>query len=334
MKKRILVLLVIIVAAGGGYAAWHFTHSEEATENRLLLYGNVDIREVNLGFRVSGRVTRMRVDEGDHVKSGEIIAVLDKGPFRHDLALARGQLEARRATYQKMLAGTRPEEIAQARAQVAEQVATLENAQRIYDRQKRLLKKSVASRQTYEDALARKTEVQARLKSARAALELAEAGFRKEDIRAAEGELHAAEAQVAQAETRLQDTDLVAPSDGTVLTRAVEPGTVVAAGTTVYSVSLQSPVWVRTYVAEPDLGRVHPGMPVTVETDGGDRYRGQVGFISPDAEFTPKTVQTTQLRTDLVYRVRVVVRDPDNRLRRGMPVTVIVDTGGAPASTP
>lgn len=334
MKKRILALLVIMILAGGGYAAWHFTQREETAKNLLVLYGNVDIREVNLGFRVSGRVAQMHVEEGDHVKAGDVIAVLDKAPFQHDLALARGQLETRRATYQKMLSGTRPEEIDQARAQVAEQKATLKNAQRIFDRQRRLLKKDVTSKQTYEDALAHKTEVQARLNSARAALELAEAGFRKEDIRAAEGELHAAEAQVAQAETRLQDTDLVAPSDGTVLTRAVEPGAIVAAGATVYSVSLQSPVWVRTYVAEPDLGRVHPGMPVIVETDGGDRYQGQVGFISPDAEFTPKTVQTTELRTDLVYRVRIVVQDPNNKLRRGMPVTVIVDTGDSPDSAP
>jgi len=332
MKRRIIIVVIVVVLAGIAYAAWHFNNNEEENGNRLTLYGNVDIREVNLGFRVGGRVEQMRFEEGDLVHAGDVMAVLDKAPFRHDLDLATAQLETRRATYQKMQAGTRPEDIAQARARVAEQEATLKNAERIYERQQRLLKKDVASRQTYEDALARKSEAQARLASARAALNLALAGFRSEDIRAAEGELHAAEAQVAQAETRLQDTEVIAPANGTVLTRAVEPGAIVAAGATVYSLSLGSPVWVRAYVAEPNLGRVHPGMPVMVATDGGGQYHGHVGFISPDAEFTPKTVQTTALRTDLVYRVRIIVDDPDNKLRRGMPVTINITTGTAATS--
>jgi HlyD family secretion protein len=331
MKRKRLIPVIVVVLAGIGYAAWHFNNNEEENGNRLILYGNVDIREVNLGFRVGGRVDRMHFEEGDTVHAGDVMAVLDKAPFQHDLDLAKAQLETRRANYQKMQAGTRPEDIAQARARVAEQEATLKNAGRIYERQKSLVKKDVASKQAYEDALASKTEAQARRASARAALDLALAGFRKEDIRAAEGELHAAEAQVEQARTRLQDTEIIAPADGTVLTRVVEPGAIVAAGATVYSVSLGSPVWVRAYVSEPDLGGVRPGMPVVVATDGGDRYHGHVGFISPDAEFTPKTVQTTALRTDLVYRVRVIVDDPDNKLRRGMPVTVNVATGAAAA---
>lgn len=332
MKRRILIAVIVALLAGTGYAVWHFNNKEEENGNRLTLYGNVDIREVNLGFRVGGRVAQMRFEEGDSVHAGDVMAVLDKAPFQHDLDLATAQLEARRANYQKMQAGSRPEDIAQARARVAEQEAGLKNAERIYERQKSLLKKDVASEQAYEDALANKSEAKARLASARAALDLALAGFRKEDIRAAEGELHAAEAQVEQARTRLQDTEVIAPADGTVLTRVVEPGAIVAAGATVYSVSLGSPVWVRTYVSEPDLSRVHPGMPVLVSTDGGNQYHGHVGFISPDAEFTPKTVQTTALRTDLVYRVRVIVDDPDNKLRRGMPVTVNVTavTAAAP----
>jgi HlyD family secretion protein len=331
MKRRILIAVIVALLAGTGYAVWHFNNKEEENGKRLTLYGNVDIREVNLGFRVGGRVAQMRFEEGDSVHAGDVMAVLDKAPFQHDLALALAQLETRRANYQKMQAGSRPEDIAQARARVAEQEAGLKNAERIYERQKSLLKKDVASEQAYEDALANKSEAKARLASARAALDLALAGFRKEDIRAAEGELHAAEAQVEQARTRLQDTEVIAPADGTVLTRVVEPGAIVAAGATVYSVSLGSPVWVRTYVSEPDLGRVHPGMPVLVSTDGGNQYHGHVGFISPDAEFTPKTVQTTALRTDLVYRVRIIVDDPDNKLRRGMPVTVNVTAGTAAA---
>lgn len=329
MKRRLILLLVIAAAAGGGYAAWQYTHRQESRADELVLYGNVDIREVDLGFRVSGRVAAMRYEEGDPVHKGDLVAVLDKAPYQHALALARAQLESRRAVYAKMQAGTRPEEIAEARANVAALQATLKNVSRIYQRQEQLVQKDAASKQAYEDALANRDETRARLTSARAALDLAEAGFRKEDIRAAAADVQAGEAQVAQAETHLEDTGITAPADATVLTRAVEPGTVVGAGATVYTLSLASPVWVRTYVDEPALGRIRPGMPATVVTDGGRQYRGHVGFISPDAEFTPKTVQTTQLRTDLVYRVRIVVRDPDNSLRRGMPVTVRLDTGPA-----
>ena len=327
MKRRILIAVIVALLAGIGYAVWHYNNSEKENANRLILYGNVDIREVNLGFRVGGRVEQMRFEEGDLVHAGDVMAVLDKTPYQHDLDLAKAQLETRRANYQKMQAGSRPEDIDQARARVAEQEAALKNAERVYARQRRLMKKDVASKQAYEDALANKTETQARLASARAALKLALAGFRNEDIRAAEGELHAAEAQVEQARTRLQDTEVIAPANGTVLTRVVEPGAIVAPGATVYSLSLGSPVWVRTYVSEPDLGRVRPGMPVLVATDGGNHYHGHVGFISPDAEFTPKTVQTTTLRTDLVYRVRIIVDDPDNKLRRGMPVTITIAAG-------
>ena len=114
-----------------------------------------------------------------------------------------------------------------------------------------------------------------------------------------------------------------------ILTRIQEPGAIVAEGAPVYTLSLTAPVWVRTYVAEPDLGRIHPGMPAAVTTDSApDKvYAGQIGFISPVAEFTPKTVETTSLRTDLVYRLRVIVDNPDNGLRQGMPVTVTLRTG-------
>jgi len=103
---------------------------------------------------------------------------------------------------------------------------------------------------------------------------------------------------------------------------ASEPGAIVAAGETVYAITITSPVWVRSYVAEPDLGRIQPGMVVEVRTDSGKTYSGQIGFISPVAEFTPKSVETRELRTSLVYRLRVVVNGDTNGLLQGMPVTV------------
>jgi len=153
----------------------------------------------------------------------------------------------------------------------------------------------------------------------------AETGGRVEDIEAARAALSASEATHRLAERRLADADLKAPSDGIILTRVREPGAIVNAGETIYTLSLNSPIWVRTYVSEPDLGRIRPGMTAEVRTDSGGVYKGQVGFISPVAEFTPKTVETRELRTALVYRLRIIVDNPDGGLRQGMPVTVTLE---------
>ena len=156
---------------------------------------------------------------------------------------------------------------------------------------------------------------------------MSEAGFRKEDIALGKGQLDERNAAVLVAERNLTDADLIAPSKGTVLSRVREAGAIVQAGETVYVLSLTTPVWVRTYVSEPDLGRVRPGMEVQIKTDtpGGKTFDGKVGFISTTAEFTPKTVETTELRTSLVYRLRIVVDDDTGFLRQGMPVTVITE---------
>jgi len=137
-------------------------------------------------------------------------------------------------------------------------------------------------------------------------------------------DLKEAEANLARAETRLHDTKLYSPNFGTILTRVREPGAIVNFGEPIYTLSITSPVWVRAYISEPDLGKIYPGMKAEILTDTPDLpiYQGHIGFISPVAEFTPKSVETTTLRTDLVYRFRVVVDNPDQYLKQGMPVTV------------
>jgi HlyD family secretion protein len=159
----------------------------------------------------------------------------------------------------------------------------------------------------------------------REALALAREGFRSEEVNASRAELAAAIAQRKQVETQLADTELFAPNDGVVLARIREPGSIVAVGAPVFTLSLRDPVYVRAYVGEPDLGKLAPGTSVELATDSSNRrYHGQVGYVAPRAEFTPKSVETTDLRTDLVYRLRIVVADADEGLRQGMPVTVSV----------
>jgi len=322
VKKIILIAIVVLAVVAGASWAYHKFLPRKTTT--LTLYGNVDIREVTLGFRVGGKLTKLLFDEGDKVKAGEVMAILDDEPYRNQVAVAQAQVESLRARLQLRESGNRPEEIAQARSLVREREATAVNAERLYQRAEELLATKAVSVQERDNAKASFEEAEARLKSARDQLALSEAGFRVEDIAQAKADLAQAEAALATAQLQVKDTVLTAPSDGVVLTRAQEGGAILQAGSTVFTLSLVSPVWVRAYVQEPDLGRIHPGMKVEIHTDSrrDQPYTGQIGYISPRAEFTPKTVETTQLRTALVYRLRVVVANPDQGLRQGMPVTV------------
>ncbi len=325
MTKRLPILIIILALAGLG--VWYFRARLRHAEDRTLrLHGNVDIREVNLGFRVSGRLRQVLRDEGDAVKAGETLALLDEEPYRRELEESRGQAGGLRARLALVEAGNRPQEIAQAQALVHEREVTAANAERLYKRQEQLLASKTASVQERDDAEANYREAQARLKSAQEQLNLLQAGFRVEDIEQAKADLARAEAALASAQIRVQDTELKSPADGVVLTRAQEPGAILQAGTIVLTVSLRHPVWVRGYVPEPDLGRIHPGTKVGVYSDSrpNQAYSGKIGYISPQAEFTPKNVETSELRTSLVYRLRVVVENPGEGLRQGMPVTIKV----------
>ena len=333
MKRPPKAVLVALLVAGGLAGAWWYK-TRHPGSGELALQGNVEVRQVNLGFKVPGRIETLNVDEGDRVRAGQVLASLEKIYFEDTLAQMRAQLGQSEANYEKMKAGNRPEEIAQARALVAEREATLTNAKITRNRAEALLKSPAGSQKTFDDASAAERQAQASLNSAREALRLQEIGFRAEDVALAKAQFDERKANLQTAERQLADADLIAPSDGTVLSRVREVGAIVQAGETVYVLSLTSPVWVRTYVSEPDLGRIKPGMEVSVHTDtpGGKVYKGKVGFISTAAEFTPKTVETTELRTALVYRIRVVVDGTADELRQGMPVTI--DLEPAPERTP
>ncbi len=335
MKRPIVLAIVVVTVAGG--AAWFWkTHARPAGPEELILQGNVDIREVNLGFRVGGRIAEVAFDEGDAVKPGDVIARLDPEPYRREAEEARGLAASLRARLQWLEAGNRPQEVAQARALVREREVTSTNALQLFNRQQELFASKTVSVQDRDDAEARYREAEARLKSAREQLALLEAGFRAEEIAQARADLQRADAALASAALRLTDTVLKAPSDGVVITRAQEPGAIVQPGATVLTVSLTRPVWVRAYIPEPSLGRIHPGLKVRVFTDSrpDKPYFGQVGYISPRAEFTPKNVETVELRTSLVYRLRVVVTNADEGLRQGMPVTVKPEDAGPEVGGP
>ena len=317
-----LVLLILAAAASGG---WWWTHRKPAN-GPLVLQGNVEVRQVNLAFKVAGRIKKLLVDEGDTVTEGQTLASLDKVYFEEALAQIRAQRDQSAATAAKMEAGNRSEEIAQAEAKVAEREAAVLNARITLERADKLLRTAVGSQKTYDDALSASRQADAQLNSSRALLRLMKIGFRKEDIDLAKAQLAEKDAAVKVAERNLTDAELVAPSSGIVLSRVREAGAIVSAGDSVFVLSLTTPVWVRSYVSELDLGRIRPGQEVELRSDTPSvkPLKGRIGFISTTAEFTPKTVETRELRTALVYRIRIVAADPGGTLRQGMPMTITV----------
>ena len=329
MNKRIRVVVVALVVLAllySGYRWWDQRNGAQGAN--LVLYGNVDIREVALAFRQPGRLLNMALEEGDSVKANQLVAEIDAKPYQDGLAGAVGDLLSARAELRKMQNGNRPPDIRRAEESVKEADAVFQKADSDFRRQRALAGDGIASARTFESVRAARDQAAAALGAARQTLELQREGFRKEDIDAAQARVQAADAARALAQTRLDDTRLTSPADAVVLARIREPGSMVGPLEPVYTLSLGSPVYIRAYASERHLGRVAPGTKVTVRTDSSDKiYEGQIGFVSPRAEFTPKSVETTDLRTDLVYRLRIVVSNPDQALRQGMPVTVLVDNG-------
>lgn len=317
-----MLFIALVAVAAVAVVAWR--EWPRRPSDILTLYGNVDIRQVDLAFNDIGRVSEMRKEEGDHVTTGEVLARIEPETYADLVALSQARVDAQRAIVQRLVTGSRPEEIARDRASVESAQADLANADLLVKRRTELLKSGGVSREVYEETKAADDMARARLKVATEVSRLTEIGPRQELIDEAKATLRAEEALLALARRRLVDTELKAPANGIILSRIVEPGTMAASTNPVYTLSLTDKVWVRAYIGEPDLGRVHPGLEVKVATDSnpGHLYDGWIGFVSPTAEFTPKTVETTELRTQLVYRLRVFIRNPDDGLRQGMPVTV------------
>jgi HlyD family secretion protein len=326
MKRIAMIVFFFALVAAGAGATWWWNH-REVPSNELLLYGNIDLRQVELPFNDSERIAAVLVQEGDRVQKGQVLARLDTGRLEPQVAQAEAQVSAQRQVVERLHNGSRPEEIAQARANVESAKADAANARRQYDRVKRLLDQShgqAVSQQDVDNAQAAAEMADAKLTANQKALELSVLGPRKEEIAENEARLRAQESQFAYLCRQLADAQLKAPSDAVVRTRLMEPGEMASPQKPVFSLAIVDPKWVRAYVSETDLGKVHPGAKasVTVDSFPERRFEGWVGFISPVAEFTPKTVQTDELRTSLVYEVRVFVKDASDDLRLGMPATV------------
>ncbi len=336
--KRIGLILGITAAGAiaAGLLYWRHQRQTSGPETRsLTLFGNVDIRQVQLAFNDSERIIALFAQEGDHVRSGQLLGMLDTRRFAAGVADADAKAAAQRQVLARLEAGNRPQEIGKAKADMEAAQADLANAQLDYGRVTNLVAQTVETPQRLDNTRATLDMARARLAAAKETYELMVLGPRQEDIAAAKATVQADEAELALAQQNLADARLYAPTNGIIQDRLLEPGDMASPQRPVFTLALDDPVWVRAYVPETDLGKIHPGMKATVASDSfpEKKYDGWIGFISPTAEFTPKSVETAELRTKLVYQVRVFVRNPQDELRLGMPAVVTIPLDQSETST-
>jgi HlyD family secretion protein len=328
MKRfiRIIILVVFVFAVIFGIR-WFLQAKGNQSASELKIYGNIDIRKADLAFNEQERIAQVLVEEGDRVTEGQVLARQQTNRLEAQIREIQAKIAAQQEVVKRFEAGTRPQEIEQARAEVAAARARVKNTMKSYERIRQTSGAGATSQQALDNSRAQLDVDQAQLMVKEKALNLALEGPRKEDIAAAKNNLETLKASLSLLKIRLADMTLTSPSAGVIQNRILEPGEMASPNRPVVTMALTDPKWVRAYVPEPDLGRINLGMKAEILSDSfpNQKFEGWIGFISPVAEFTPKTVETEDLRTKLVYEVRVYVHDSKDLLRLGMPVTVIVD---------
>lgn len=321
--KRIVPPLLLLALAG--FLVWRFVFLPRQAEPGLLVSGTVEATEARLGFELPGRVVAVLPREGDRVAPGAPLARLDAAELVARRAQAAAQLEGSRAQLAELRAGSRPEEIAAARAALAAADERVADAGRDLDRARQLHTGRAISREALDKAEAGLEIARAQRAQAAEQAALVTRGPRRERIDAAQAALAAAEAAVATLDATLAKTELAAPFAGLVTVRHREPGEIVPAGAAIVTLMDPDDRWVRIYVPENRLGAVALGAAVEIASDTfpDRRYRGEVAHVASEAEFTPKNVQTAEERVRLVYAVKVrVVDDPALELKPGLPADV------------
>jgi HlyD family secretion protein len=335
VRKRIFLLFIVAVFITG-ILFYLFTREKREGDQFIKISGNIEATEADVGFKISGRIINRYVEEGDWVEKGKVLARLDDEDLRNRLELARATLVSARARLDKLLAGSRPEEIREAEAAVNQAKFDLENKQNQYERMKALYERRVIPKETYGNT-------ETALKVAKAALEratqnylLVKEGPRKEDIDDARAQVEQAKASLKLTETQLSYTAVYSPFSGVVLVKSGEVGEVVNPGTPVLTLADIDNPWLKAYIPETDLGKVKWGQEVIVTTDlrPQKEYRGKISFISSQAEFTPKSIQTEKERVTLVFRIKVDIPNPDRELKPGMPADGRILLTSSPSQKP
>lgn len=320
MNKRLLIIPVIVVAAGAALYGY-FQFRPRSDPNLIRVSGNVEVNDVEVSFRIPGWVEARPASEGETIKAGGLVARLETSELTQEVALREAEVRAYTAELAALQAGSRPQEIAVAKAAVRLAQAEVERLAAEFERQRELFERKAASQVIYERAKAEYEVGQSKLQEAQERLKLAEEGPRQEDIARAQARLDQNKQSLAIAKTRLGYATLRSPISGIVLSENVEAGEYVVPGVPVVTIGNLALVWLRAYVNETDLGRIKVSQPVCIRTDTfpGKAYVGKLSFIASQAEFTPKNVQTAEERVKLVYRVKIDIPNADLELKPGMP---------------
>jgi HlyD family secretion protein len=325
MRAHILIGAALVSVACNG----------NAQEGATRVSGHVEATEVQVSAEVGGRIVELRVDEGDRVKRGDVIARLDTRDTELQLERARADRQGADAQLRLLLAGSRVEDVRQSQAQVqaaetevAAAQAELTAANTDLERFESLLRANAGSQKQRDDAKARADVARERfrgagehVRAARETLARLRTGARPQEIDAARARVAVVDAQIAMLEKSVKDAQVIAPADGIVTSKLVDQGELIAARTPLVVVADLDHAWANLFVPEPLIPRIKIGQSATVFTDaGGQGIPGKVTFVSPKAEFTPRNVQTADERSKLVYRIKVTVDNSQGVLKQGMPV--------------
>lgn len=321
MKKKLTIALIILLISFISYKI--YSNIFLKNENNLTFYGNIDTRTVNVGFRFLGKIENITKDEGEIVKKDEVLVKLDTASLEKSLEELNEKIFASKLELSKLQTGYRQEEILEAKAAMEEAIENLNKTKDTYNRQANLFKTKSTSEENFTISQLNYKQALATLDKAKALYELRKNGYRDEDIKIQESNLKSLEIQAEKLKIDLNDSIIKAPVDGVILTRFKEIGAITNAGESILEIAKTDEFWVRAYIDEKNLGNIKPGLKMSIQTDSRDEnYEGVIGFISPVAEFTPKNIETQELRADLVYSFRVIVKNPDDKIRQGMPVTL------------
>ncbi|MCT7589828.1 HlyD family efflux transporter periplasmic adaptor subunit [Aliarcobacter butzleri] len=321
MKKKLTIALIILLISFISYKI--YSNILLKNENNLTFYGNIDTRTVNVGFRFLGKIENITKDEGEIVKKDEVLVKLDTASLEKSLEELNEKIFASKLELSKLQTGYRQEEILEAKAAMEEAIENLNKTKDTYNRQANLFKTKSTSEENFTISQLNYKQALATLDKAKALYELRKNGYRDEDIKIQESNLKSLEIQAEKLKIDLNDSVIKAPVDGVILTRFKEIGAITNAGESILEIAKTDEFWVRAYIDEKNLGNIKPGLKMSIQTDSrSENYEGVIGFISPVAEFTPKNIETQELRADLVYSFRVIVKNPDDKIRQGMPVTL------------
>ncbi|HEY2664757.1 MAG TPA: HlyD family efflux transporter periplasmic adaptor subunit [Candidatus Binataceae bacterium] len=333
MNRRTIIIGLAALAALGGVVGVELLN-RDAVDGKLVVSGNIEAHQSLVSFKVAGRIVELSVEEGQWEEEGGLLARLEDDDYKQQVAVDEAELKVQEAQLALAMAGSRRQEIDQAKQRVADAEADLKQKQLDYDRAESLYEAGAGSKETRDRADTALKQAQATLARLQQMLNETVEGTRKEDIAIARANLERAKEQLEMGRVALSHTILRAPKAGVITVRQAELGEVVVPGTPVVTLADLNNVWLRGYISETDLGRIRWGTPAIITTDTypGKQYHGRVSFISSEAEFTPKSVETHKERVTLVYRIKIEVENPNHELKPGMPADAVIGTQAVPAT--